>query len=39
MFDPQTSDWARKCNIINVDFIEESQIVNFCRVVNLLKGR
>jgi 1-phosphatidylinositol phosphodiesterase len=39
MFDPKKSDWARKCNIINVDFIEESQIVNFCRVVNLLKGR
>jgi 1-phosphatidylinositol phosphodiesterase len=39
MFDPQKSEWARKCNIINVDFIEESQIVNFCRVVNLLKGR
>lgn len=39
MFDPQKSDWARKCNIINVDFIEESRIVNFCQAVNLLKGR
>lgn len=39
MFDPQHSDWAHKCNIINIDFIEESNIVNFCRIVNLFKGR
>lgn len=39
MFDPQKSDWARKCNIINVDFIEESRLVDFCRVINLLKAR
>jgi 1-phosphatidylinositol phosphodiesterase len=39
MFDPKNSDWARKCNIINVDFIEESKIVDFCRAANLLKAR
>lgn len=39
MFNPQNSDWALKCNIINVDFIEESQLVEFCKVVNTLKGR
>lgn len=38
-FDPAKSDWARKCNIINVDFIEESRIVEFCRTANLLKVR
>ena len=38
-FDPNTSDWASKCNIINVDFIEESNIVSYCRTVNLIKAR
>jgi 1-phosphatidylinositol phosphodiesterase len=38
-FDPNTSDWASKCNIINVDFIEESNIVSYCRTVNLMKAR
>ncbi|MET0775879.1 MAG: phospholipase [Pseudomonas mandelii] len=37
-FDPEKSDWAAKCNIINVDFIEESQIVSYCRTVNLNKA-
>ncbi|UVM47774.1 MULTISPECIES: phospholipase [unclassified Pseudomonas] len=37
-FDPQNSDWAIKCNIINVDFIEESKIVSCCRTVNLKKA-
>lgn len=37
-FDPQTSDWAINCNIINVDFIEESRIVAYCRAVNLKKA-
>ena len=36
-FDPDKSDWAQKCNIINVDFIEESRIVDFCRTANLNK--
>ncbi|KII33983.1 phospholipase [Pseudomonas fluorescens] len=38
-FDPAKSDWAQKCNIINVDFIEESRIVEFCRAANLIKAR
>ncbi|MHC8350714.1 phospholipase [Pseudomonas sp. RT4P38] len=37
-FDPTKSDWATKCNIINVDFIEESQIVSYCRTANLSKA-
>ncbi|CAN7483245.1 phospholipase [Pseudomonas sp. GL-B-26] len=37
-FDPKKSDWASKCNIINVDFIEESNIVSYCRTVNLAKA-
>jgi 1-phosphatidylinositol phosphodiesterase len=37
-FDPNKSDWASKCNIINVDFIEESNIVSYCRTVNLTKA-
>ncbi|WP_415756188.1 phospholipase [Pseudomonas sp. LT1P18] len=37
-FDPKKSDWASKCNIINVDFIEESNIVSYCRIVNLTKA-
>lgn len=38
-FDPNHSDWAMKCNIINVDFLEESRIVSYCRAVNLEKAR
>jgi len=38
-FDPAKSDWAMKCNIINVDFIEDSRIVSYCRTVNLEKAR
>ncbi|WP_426200820.1 phospholipase [Pseudomonas sp. TWP3-1] len=38
-FDPTHSDWAARCNIINVDFIEESRVVEFCRAVNLAKAR
>lgn len=37
-FDPEKSDWAAKCNIINVDFIEESQIVSYCRTANVYKA-
>lgn len=36
-FDPGKSNWAQLCNIINVDFIEESRIVDFCRTANLNK--
>ena len=38
-FDPDKSDWAQRCNIINVDFIEESRIVDFCHTVNMNKAR
>ncbi|WP_166219652.1 phospholipase [Pseudomonas atagonensis] len=38
-FDPQNSNWASRCNIINVDFIEESNIVSYCRTANLAKAR
>lgn len=38
-FDPANSDWLLKCNIVNVDFIEESRLVSFCRTANLLKAR
>lgn len=38
-FDPNNTDWANKCNIINVDFMEESRLVEFCRAVNLSKAR
>lgn len=37
-FDPEISDWAEKCNIINVDFFEETKIVSYCRTVNLKKA-
>ncbi|WP_460146057.1 phospholipase [Pseudomonas sp. S2_A02] len=36
-FDPEKSDWATKCSIINVDFIEESKMVAYCRTANLKK--
>ena len=38
-FDLDKSDWALKCSIINVDFMEESDLVEFCRVANVLKAR
>ncbi len=38
-FDPEKSDWARKCNIINFDFIKNSNIVRFCQMANLQKAR
>lgn len=37
-FDPAASDWAKKCNIINFDFIKNSDIVHFCRLANLQKA-
>ena len=37
-FNPKNSDWAMKCNIINVDFIEESNIVAYCHAANLQKA-
>lgn len=38
-FDPEKSDWARKCNIINFDFIKNSNIVRICQMANLQKAR
>lgn len=37
-FDPDKSDWAKKCNIINFDFIKNSNIVRFCQKVNQQKA-
>lgn len=37
-FDPAKSDWARKCNIINFDFIKNSNIVLFCQQASLQKA-
>ncbi|CAI8905470.1 phospholipase [Pseudomonas serboccidentalis] len=37
-FDPAKSDWLLKCNIVNVDFIEESRLVSFCRIANMIKS-
>jgi len=37
-FDPDQSDWAKKCHIINFDFIKNSNIVRFCQRVNLEKA-
>ncbi|MGE1173124.1 phospholipase [Pseudomonas sp. BW7P1] len=38
-FDLDKSYWALKCNIINVDFMEESDLVEFCRIASLMKAR
>ena len=38
-FDLDKTDWALKCNIINVDFMEESDLVEFCRIASLMKAR
>ncbi|MBC8997577.1 phospholipase [Pseudomonas sp. N40(2020)] len=37
-FDPANSDWAQNCNIINFDFIKNSNIVLFCQQANLQKA-
>lgn len=37
-FDPEKSNWAEKCNIINFDFIKNSKIVSHCRTANLKKA-
>lgn len=34
-FDPEKSDWAQKCNIISVDFMEETNLVSYCRTACL----
>ncbi|WP_332763055.1 phospholipase [Pseudomonas koreensis] len=38
-FDPDKSDWAKKCHIINFDFIKDSNLVHFCLTANLQKAR
>jgi hypothetical protein len=37
-FDPTKSDWAKKCNIINFDFIKNSKIVFFCQQASVEKA-
>ena len=37
-FDPSQSDWAKKCHIINFDFIKNSNLVRFCLTANLQKA-
>lgn len=37
-FDPAQTDWAKKCNIINFDFIKDSNIVPFCHAANIEKA-
>ncbi|WP_277762033.1 phospholipase [Pseudomonas sp. A34-9] len=37
-FDPAKTEWAKKCNIINFDFIKNSNIVPFCRLANVQKA-
>ncbi len=38
-FDPANSDWLQNCNVVNVDFLEESRLVAFCISANLSKVR
>ncbi|SCZ39414.1 MULTISPECIES: phospholipase [Pseudomonas] len=38
-FDPDKTEWAQRCSIINFDFIKNSRIVSFCRTANLAKAR
>lgn len=37
-FDPDNSDWAEKCSIINFDFIKNSKLVYFCYQANIKKA-
>jgi 1-phosphatidylinositol phosphodiesterase len=37
-FDPNKTDWAKHCNIINFDFIKNSNIVFFCQIANVQKA-
>lgn len=37
-FSPAKSDWAKKCNIINFDFIKDSNIVFHCQSANIEKA-
>ncbi|BBP70677.1 hypothetical protein PHLH6_26810 [Pseudomonas sp. Seg1] len=38
-FDPAKTNWAKKCNIINFDFIKDSKIVLFCHAANVEKAK
>ncbi|MDF9773387.1 phospholipase [Pseudomonas baetica] len=38
-FDPATHHLCEKCNIINIDFIEESKLVSYCRNASLINAR
>ena len=37
-FDPVASDWVLKSNIINMDFVERSRLVDHCRHANITKA-
>jgi 1-phosphatidylinositol phosphodiesterase len=37
-FGPESA-WAPKCSIINVDFFGDSSLIDYCREVNMIKGR
>ncbi|MBC8997578.1 phospholipase [Pseudomonas sp. N40(2020)] len=37
-FSPAKSDWAQKCNIINFDFIKDSNIVFYCQSASINKA-
>lgn len=37
-FDPSKTDWAKRCNIINFDFLKNSNIVFFCQMANVQKA-
>jgi 1-phosphatidylinositol phosphodiesterase len=38
-FDPATHIYSQMCNIINVDFMEESKLVAYCRGASLINAR
>lgn len=38
-FDPASHNRSERCNIINVDFMEESQLVAYCRSASLINAR
>ncbi|WP_339464294.1 phospholipase [Pseudomonas sp. EA_65y_Pfl2_P74] len=37
-FHPSSTDWAKRCNIINFDFIENARIVSHCKNANIEKA-
>lgn len=37
-FDPAANDWVLKSSIINIDFLEASELVRHCRNANIIKA-